>query len=414
MKTRRIRKRRGGNNDLLAVQKDGMALKTVEHKDQHVVMEAVKQNGFALQFAGEYQDNEWIVRHAIHENVDAFEYASSRLKDDKDFVMDVLSRGASLEFVSDRLKDDKEVVMEAVSLVGNALYFASERLKSDPDVTDTAIAQDSTSIYFVKPLPPKHQLTRRFSASYSDQKGQHVCGYHAFSKVILKNVFELLHPLRETDVYVEQQCNRYLNTSKYDLSDLTTKKCSPDGYLKILLFLHLYSLYISKHRNDIMECGTESSIFPHLFEISIPKLSYQHRLALKETLDYMHLKKKALNLTFTYFRFEPSLEAIKRLTDAGLYVMLYAYYSPDKIGHALVVVGTDGNELLYKDSYGVEEVNRIIFGRRFRLRNHYYYAKRCSIVIPVQGTHDTLKEAFANYLYLKRNINQLLLHEGFV
>jgi len=413
MKTRRVRKR-GGNNDVLAVQKDGMALKTIESKDPHVVLEAVKQNGLALQFAGEYQDNEWIVRHAIHENVDAFEYASSRLKDDKDFVIDILSHGASLEFVSERLKDDKEVVMEAVSIVGNALYFASERLKSDPDVTDAAIAQDPTSIYFVKPLPHKPQLTRRFSASYSDQKGQHVCGYHAFSKVILKNVFELLHPLRETDVYVEQQCNRYLNTSKYDLSDLTAKKCSPDGYLKILLFLHLYYLYRSKHRNDVMECGKESSIFPHLFEISIPKLSYQHRLALKETLDYMRLKKNALHLTFQYFSFVPTLKAIQLLTDAGLYVMLYAYYSPDKIGHALVVVGTDGDELLCKDSYGVEEVNRIIFGRRFRLRSHYYDATRCSIVIPVQGTQDTLKDAFANYLYLKKNINLLLQREGFV
>ena len=412
MKTRRVRKR-GGNNDVLAVQKDGMALKTIESKDPHVVLEAVKQNGLALQFAGEYQDNEWIVRHAIHENVDALEYASSRLKDDKDFVMDVLERGASLEFVSDRLKDDKEVVMTAVSTLGNALYFASERLQSDPDVTDAAIAQDPTSIYFVKPLPHKPQLTRRFSATYSDQKRSPVCGYHAFSKVILKNVFELLHPLHETDVYVEQQCNRYLNTSRYDLSDLTPEKCSPDGYLKILLFLHLYFLYRSKH-HGVMECGAESSIFPDLFELSIPNLSYQHRLALKETLDYMSLKKKALHLTFQYFSFVPNLKHIQLLTDAGLYVMLYAYYSPDKIGHALVVVGTDGDELLYKDSYGVEQVYRIVFGRRFRLRSHYYDATRCSIVIPVQGTHATLKEAFANYLYLKKNINLLLQHEGFV
>jgi len=407
MKTRK----RGGTIEM--VKKDGMALQHVP-KTYENVLAAVKQNGLALQFAPSFQDDEWIVRHALHQNVSAFEYVSPRLKDDKEFVSDVLARdGALLEFVSDRLKEDKEVVMTAVSNVGNALYFASDKLKSDPDVTDAAIAQDPTSIHFVKPLPHKPQLTRRFSASYSDQKNQPVCGYHAFSKVILKNVFELLHPLRETDVYVEQQCNRYLNTSRYDLSDLTPEKCSPDGYLKILLFLHLYSLYRSKHRGA-MECGTETSIFPHLFEISIPKLSYQHRLALKETLDYMSLKKKVLHLTFQYFSFAPNLKHIQLLTDAGLYVMLYAYYSPDKMGHALVVVGTDGNELLYKDTYGVEEVNRFVFGRRFRLRSHYYEAKRCSIVIPVQGSVATMEDAFANYLYLKKNINPLLLHEGFV
>ena len=409
MKTRR--KQKGGNKDLLAVQKDGMALEHV-HKTEAVVLEAVKQNGLALQFAGEYQDNEWIVRHAIHENVDAFEYASSRLQDDKDFVIDILSRGASLEFVSERLKDDKEVVMVAVSILGNALYFASDRLRSDPDVTDAAIDQDPSSIHFVKPLPHK-PFTRRFSATYSNQKGKPVCGYHAFSKVILKNVFELLHPLHETDVYVEQECNRYLDTSRYDLSDLTPEKCSPDGYLKILLFLHLYYLYLSS-KKDYMVCGTESSIFPHLFEPTIPKLSFRHLLSLKETLDYMKLKKDALHLTFQYFRFEPNLDAIQLLTDAGLYVMLSAYYSPDKIGHALVIVGTDGNEILYKDSYGVEEVNRFVFGRRFRLRSHYFYARSCSLVIPVQGIHDTLKSAFANYLHLKKNIKQLLQREGFV
>ena len=66
MKTRRIRKRRGGNNDLLAVQKDGMALKTVEHKDQHVVMEAVKQNGLALEYVKE--QTEEINLEAIKQN----------------------------------------------------------------------------------------------------------------------------------------------------------------------------------------------------------------------------------------------------------------------------------------------------------------------------------------------------------
>lgn len=103
-------------------------------------------------------------------------------------------------------------------------------------------------------------------------------------------MFGLLHPLRETSVYVEQQCNRYLNTTRFDLSELTPEKCSPDGYLKILLFLHLFYLY---NRSDGMLCGSESSIFPSLFEMNMD-LSYRHRLALKETLDYMNLKKKGI------------------------------------------------------------------------------------------------------------------------
>ena len=466
-----MKTRRGGN--IFALQKDGMALQHVT-KTYENVLAAVKQNGLALQFVPDSM-KERIVHHALHQNIAAFEYVTPRLKDDKAFVSHILAQDGDLlefvshrlkddedivriatkrngyplqyasdrlrsdkelvaqcgleyatdavkddkdfllqhptmlEFASERLKDDKDVVMAAVSTVGKVVYFASERLQSDPDVTDAAIAQDPTSIHFIRPLPYKKKLTRRFSRVYSNQGDSSTCGYHAFSKVILNNVFGLLHPLRETSVYVEQQCNRYLNTTRYDLSELTPEKCSPDGYLKILLFLHVYSLYGLQKG---MECGTESSIFPHLFEMNMD-LSYRHRLALKETLDYMSLKKKALHLTLKYFIFEPTFETIKLLTDAGLYVMLYVYYSPGKMGHALVVVGTDGDELLYKDSYGVEQVNRIVFGRRFRLGSHYYDAKRCSFVITVQGTH-TMKESFANYLYLKRNINQLLLHEGFV
>ena len=394
-------------SDVLA--QDGDLLEFVSDRlkdDEDVVRIATKRNGYPLQYASDRlrSDKELVAQCGL-------EYATDAVKDDKDFV---LQHPTMLEFASERLKDDKEVVMAAVSTLGKLVYFASERLRSDPDVTDAAIAQDPTSVHFIRPLPYKKKLTRRFSRGYSNQGNSSTCGYHAFSKVILNNVFGLLHPLRETSVYVEQQCNRYLNTTRFDLSELTPEKCSPDGYLKILLFLHLFYLYKSvEDRSDGMLCGSESNIFPSLFEMNMA-LSYRHRLALKETLDYMYLKKKALQLELQYFRFKPSLEAIKLLTDAGLYGMLFIEHSPRDTGHFVVVIGTDGDELLYKDSYGVEQVHRIVFGRRFRLRNRYYDATNFSIVIPVQGMHDTLKEAFANYLYLKKNINQLLLHEGFV
>lgn len=386
-------------SDVLA--QDGDLLEFVSERlkdDEDVVRIATKRNGYPLQYASDRlrSDKELVAQCGL-------EYATDAVKDDKDFLL----QPTMLEFASERLKDDKEVVMAAVSIVGKMVYFASERLRSDSDVTDAAIAQDPTSIHFIRPLPYKKKLTRRFSRGYSNQGNSSTCGYHAFSKVILNNVFGLLHPLHETSVYVEKQCNRYLNTKRFDLSELTPEKCSPDGYLKILLFLHLFYLYKSVDRSDGMLCGSESKIFPSLFEMNMA-LSYRHRLALKETLDYMNLK-NALQLELQYFRFKPTLESMKQFTDAGLYGMLFIEYSPTDTGH-FIVVGTDGDEILYKDSYGVEEVNRFVFGRRFR----YYDANHFSIVVPVQGTHDTLKEAFANYLYLKRNINQLLLHEGFV
>jgi hypothetical protein len=248
---------------------------------------------------------------------------------------------------------------------------------------------------------------------------QPVCGYHAFSKVILKNVFELLHPLHETGIYVEQQCNRYLNTSSHDLSELTPEKCSPDGYLKILLFLHLFYLYKSvEDRTDGMLCGSESSIFPHLYDtIQIPSISYRHHIALRSKLDSMKSICQSLSIRLVHFQFNPHFETIQRLTDAGLYLMLFIHPIHKKNGHFVVIVGTNDNEILFKNSYGVEQVYRIVFGRRFLFEKHYYEATKCSVVIPInvkQGTPINFEVAFANYLHLKKNINQLLLHEDFV
>jgi hypothetical protein len=475
-----MKTRRGGN--IFAVQKDGMALQHIP-KTYENVLAAVKQNGLALQFAGDFQDNERITHAAVKQNVAAFEFVSPRFKDNKTFVSNILAHDGDmleftsarlkdddnmvriatrrfgyplqyasdrlrsnkefvaqcgleyasdivkedkdfllqhpsmLEFASERLKDDKDVVMAAVSISGKLVYFASERLKSDPDVTDAAIAQDPTSLHFIRPLPFKKKLTRRYSRGYTNQGQSLVCGYHAFSKVILKNVFEMLHPLRETSVYVEQQCNRYLDTSRHDLSDLTPEKCSSDGYLKILLFLHLFHLYLSvQDRTDGMVCGTESSIFHQLYDtIQIPSLSYRHYLALRSKLDSMKSICQSLSIRLVHFQFEPHFETIQRLTDAGLYLMLFIHPIHKKSGHFVVIVGTNGNEIVFKDSYGVEEVYRFVFGRRFLFSTHYYQATKCSVVIPINvkpGTPITFEVAFANYLYLKTN--PLLLHEGFV
>ncbi len=43
------------------------------------------------------------------------EFASAKLKDDKDFVLKAVRyNGHALKFVSERLKDDKDIVLEAV------------------------------------------------------------------------------------------------------------------------------------------------------------------------------------------------------------------------------------------------------------------------------------------------------------
>ncbi len=485
MKTIHRRNRRktkkGGNKELIAVQKDGMALQHV-NKTYEIVLEAVKQNGNALQFAPEeLKDNDVIVQHAtqtphalkyvsprlkndptlvgrlVLQSPYVLEYASPALKDNKEIVTQALQTAGNallyasprlqededllllsiqkpmgtllrapkhlkddkvfmmkcikvsphaLEFASPRLKKDKELVMSAVSIQGATLQYASDELRYDPDVIDAAIAQDPASIHFAIEIPHKPQLTRQHSIGYTNQGDEPVCGYHAFSKVILKNIFEVLRPLDVKGEYADHKCNSYLNTVNYDLTDLTPEKCSSGGYLKILFFLHLFYLYKLNKPSGWMACGEEQSIYSHLFKMKIP-LPYHHQLVLEEELEEMHRMSLEVNMVPTTIRFKPSFSLIQKITAEGLYIMLFIQYSSTEPGHFVVIVGTDGNEILYKDSYGIEKVYRFIFGKRFLFNSKYWYASTCSTVIPVQGTmkSNTIDAYLESYRVLKSKLS---------
>ena len=480
MKTRHRRNRRktkkGGTKeaDLQSVRKDGLHLQKIKNKDFDIVLEAVKQNGEALQYAEGFNDNDVIVDHAISQNIHAFkyvsprfansielvrkvvvmdpyllEYASPEIKDNKEIVSlaidvqgDVLVYASprlqadqelwivsiqnpfgemdyapaelkdnrefvlkcikvvpeSVKWASARLKQDKAFVMAAVSTNGDALRFVNDEFRYDEEVIDAAIKENPEAIDHARGLPSNIRLTRRYSFHYTDQDAEGVCGYHAFSKVILKNVFELLKPLHVDEIYELAKCNSYVNTLKYDLSTLTPEKCSPGGYLKILFFLHLFYLYksflttIDGRPKGWMECVQANAIFPYLFNtIKIPNLLY-HEPILTSKLEDMNRIKQDRNIHLITFRFTPTFEVIKKVTDEGLYIMLRVEDSTSASQHAahfLVIVGTNRDEVLFKNSWGVEEVHRFVLGKRIHLsRHHYDRTTDCVFVLPVEGGED--------------------------
>jgi len=480
MKTRHRRNRRktkkGGTKeaDLQSVRKDGLHLQKIKNKDFDIVLEAVKQNGEALQYAEGFNDNDVIVNHAISQNIHAFkyvsprfansielvrkvvvmdpyllEYASPEIKDNKEIVSlaidvqgDVLVYASprlqadqelwivsiqnpfgemdyapaelkdnrefvlkcikvvpeSVKWASARLKQDKAFVMAAVSTNGDALRFVNDEFRYDEEVIDAAIKENPEAIDHARGLPSNIRLTRRYSFHYTDQDAEGVCGYHAFSKVILKNIFELLKPLHVDEIYELAKCNSYVNTLKYDLSTLTPEKCSPGGYLKILFFLHLFYLYksflttIDGRPKGWMECVQANAIFPYLFNtIKIPNLLY-HEPILTSKLEDMNRIKQDRNIHLITFRFTPTFEVIKKVTDEGLYIMLRVEDSTSASQHAahfLVIVGTNRDEVLFKNSWGVEEVHRFVLGKRIHLsRHHYDRTTDCVFVLPVEGGED--------------------------
>ena len=105
-------------------------------------MEAVSQNGHALQHAKEeMRGDREIVMKAVSENGYALKHATEELRGDREVVMKAVSRnGYALKHATEELRGDREVVMKAVSQYGFALQVATDELRGDRDMMDVALA----------------------------------------------------------------------------------------------------------------------------------------------------------------------------------------------------------------------------------------------------------------------------------
>jgi hypothetical protein len=113
-------------------------------KDRDKVLEAVKKNGLALEFAPEeLKGDREVVLEAVKQYGRDLEFASDNLKEDRGVVMTaVIQDGLALEFAAEALKADREIVMEALKKNGLALEFASIELKGDEELVRLAVTQD--------------------------------------------------------------------------------------------------------------------------------------------------------------------------------------------------------------------------------------------------------------------------------
>ncbi len=105
--------------------------------DKEVVLEAVKQYGWALS------------------------YASKELRNDKEVVLEAVKKdGRALEYASKELQNDKEVVLEVVKKDGWTLEFTSKELQNDLDVVLTAVKQNRSVIQYAS-VSIQEKLGRR-------------------------------------------------------------------------------------------------------------------------------------------------------------------------------------------------------------------------------------------------------------
>ena len=158
------------SNKFFDVQKLSLPMRA----NKEVMTAAVKRNGYALAYASEQLKANWDVvyqavgnhggalKYASHElrahpemvlhafkgfrgdfnigKVDPFEFASGSLKNDRSFVLKLMSVDvASLAHANRELRGDHEVVKAAVSSNGKALKYASAALKDNKEIVLLAV-----------------------------------------------------------------------------------------------------------------------------------------------------------------------------------------------------------------------------------------------------------------------------------
>ena len=120
------------------VQINGLCLEqfTKLHTNTHIVLEAVKQNASAFQFAkaGAYSDRN-IILTALRGNGDTLMWMNNTITLDKEMVMTaVKSCGGALEYLDEPYINDKEVVLAAINNHPVAYEYVNPSLKTDADV----------------------------------------------------------------------------------------------------------------------------------------------------------------------------------------------------------------------------------------------------------------------------------------
>ena len=77
-------------------------------------------------------------------------YANDELKDDKEFMIAVLSiYGLDLKEASDRLKDDRDFILKIISINGGNLSYASIRLQKDKELIELAVSSCPFVLWFL-------------------------------------------------------------------------------------------------------------------------------------------------------------------------------------------------------------------------------------------------------------------------
>lgn len=104
-------------------------------QNKEIVINCVKENGLALQFADDsLQEDEEVVKFACENDSNAFQFAADRLTSDHEFVKEMYAvNPATFEHAAKIVKDDMVFLEELSKINAKALQFADDQIKNDHD-----------------------------------------------------------------------------------------------------------------------------------------------------------------------------------------------------------------------------------------------------------------------------------------
>ena len=103
--------------------------------------------------SNELRHNREIVLAAVTQNGYSLQYASNELQNDREIVLAAVTQdGYALHYASNELRNNREVVLAAVAQNGYALHYASNELRNDRDVVLTAVTQNYEILQYISQI----------------------------------------------------------------------------------------------------------------------------------------------------------------------------------------------------------------------------------------------------------------------
>ncbi len=118
--------------------------------DPDIVLQLVKINGLALQFANPtLQKDPQIVAAAIKQNILALKYAGEPIRQNRQWILDFIKKSGSLpRWINKKFLKDKALLLATVKIDGMALRYADNSLKKDREVVLTAVKQEAEAFQY--------------------------------------------------------------------------------------------------------------------------------------------------------------------------------------------------------------------------------------------------------------------------